>query len=205
MRILHKVLAIVAFLILAVQTTRNAYQRWVEPRTSVLDRYDRPLQADIANAKSLDELVARYEPVRKAADEKRKEIANSPNAAKAPVNLEEEPFKSETQLHMAIEDWERNARELRQLKLYWLLGLAFFVAGALIYRFSNGWLGTTLLIVAFAEFIYWTEPGSRPTNMLQADQLLTERLILSVISFVLLLVAIRVLRVFEPQSSAKTA
>lgn len=68
MRALEKTLAILAFVVLVSQTVRHAYLLWLEPRASVLDKYDQPLKNDIANAGSLDELVRRYDPVRKQVD-----------------------------------------------------------------------------------------------------------------------------------------
>ena len=51
MRALQKTLAIVAFLVLAPQTLRHAYMLWLEPRGSVLDKYDQPVKRhDNSNA-----------------------------------------------------------------------------------------------------------------------------------------------------------
>jgi hypothetical protein len=69
MKGLHRTLAIVASLFLVVQTVRHAYVLWLEPRASVLDRFDRPLKDEIAAAGTVNELVQRYEPVRVGADE----------------------------------------------------------------------------------------------------------------------------------------
>ena len=68
MKILGRTLAIIAFLTLTAQTVRHAYLLWLEPRDSALDKYDRPLKGEILKARSLDELLRRYEPVRKEAD-----------------------------------------------------------------------------------------------------------------------------------------
>jgi hypothetical protein len=62
MKPLKRTLAILACLLLVVQTARHAYVLWLEPRHSVLDQYDQPLKADITAAASLDELQRRYEP-----------------------------------------------------------------------------------------------------------------------------------------------
>ncbi len=69
MKPMLKTLAIVAFVSLLVQTVRHAYMLWFEPRGSVLDKYDQPVKSEIASAVSLDELLRRYDPVRKQVDE----------------------------------------------------------------------------------------------------------------------------------------
>jgi hypothetical protein len=48
MKALHRTLAILASLFLVVQTVRHAYVLWLEPRTSVLDRFDQPRKDEIA-------------------------------------------------------------------------------------------------------------------------------------------------------------
>ena len=69
MKPLLKTLAILAFVALVVQTVRHAYMLWFEARGSVLDKYDQPVKSEIGSAGSLDELLQRYDPVRKQVDE----------------------------------------------------------------------------------------------------------------------------------------
>src|SRR5256886_11398682 len=69
MKPMLKTLVIVAFVSLLVQTVRHAYMLWFEPRGSVLDKYDQPVKSEIASAVSLNELLRRYDPVRKQVDE----------------------------------------------------------------------------------------------------------------------------------------
>ncbi len=64
MRVLQRTLAILAFLALSAQIVRHAYILWFEPKGSVLDRYEQPLKGQITNAKSLQELISQYEPIR---------------------------------------------------------------------------------------------------------------------------------------------
>src|SRR6185503_20650594 len=73
MRALQRTLAILACLYLCVQTVSHTFHRWFEPRTSVLDKYDRPLAPEIDAAGSLDELVRRYEPLRRDVERLRAE------------------------------------------------------------------------------------------------------------------------------------
>ncbi len=198
MNALQKTLSIIAFLALSTQTVRHAYLLGFEPRTSVLDRFDQPLKGDISRAQSLEELVSRYEPVRKQTDEARQQLSK---AGKTPGYTEEsqtEPYKSEKALREAITEWEGRSKEIRELRVYWGVGFVFFVLGALAYRTLGRWSGLTLLIAAFAEFICWTSP-SFLGNGREFDRLLVNKLVLSVLSLILLVAVIWRGRIFYDQ------
>ena len=204
MNALQKTLAILAFVILAGQTIRHAYLLWLDPRTSVLDKFDRPLKDEITNAGSLDELVRRYEPVRKQADEARQQMAKEGKTPGFVENHELEPFKSETALREAITEWEHRANEIRELRFYWAIGLGFFVLGAFFYKKKSRWAGITLLIAAFIEFIYWTSPTFFGGNTREFDRMLVNKLVLSLVSFVLLIIAIRMNGIFSDKREPAT-
>jgi len=197
---LQKTLAIIAFLVLASQTVRHAYLRWIEPRASVLDKYDRPLKDEITSASSLDELLRRYDPVRKQADAARQELSK---AGKQPTYGDErglEPYKSEYALHEAITEWEKRSKEIHEVRFFWLAGLGFLAVGLVTYRKVNRWLGLVLLIVAFAEFIYWTSPTFLGVNTREFDRLLENKLTFSVISLALLLAVIWLNKIFTDKA-----
>jgi hypothetical protein len=182
------------------------YHRWLEPRTSVLDKYDRPLAPEIDAALSLEELVRRYEPLRQEVERVRAE--RKPRAVPGmppgiPSSLDEfdqEPFKSERQLHEAITTWESRAREIRAVRFHWATGLGFAVIGFIAYRALNRWFGLSLVIVGFFQMVYWTSPeftsvflgGTR-----EFDRLLTNKLVLSLASLVMLAIAVGVCEVFK--------
>jgi hypothetical protein len=63
MKTLQKILAIIAILILVTQIVRHVYLRWLQPRQSVLDKYEQPLKDDIKSAQSLGDLVRKYDEV----------------------------------------------------------------------------------------------------------------------------------------------
>jgi len=198
MKPLLKTLAIIAFVSLLVQTVRHAYMLWFEPRGSVLDKYDQPVKSEIASAVSLDQLLHRYDPVRKQADELAK-TSSSP----AYEQTQKEPFKTEQTLRQAIIEWEEKSKEVRAIRFYCLVAAVLFVLGLFAYKKLNPWLGITLLIASFAEFIYWTSPTFiGPTR--EFDRLLAKKLVLSVVSLVLLVGAIWFLQIFaeKEQSSA---
>jgi hypothetical protein len=197
MNALQKTLAIIALVALATQTVRHAYRLWLEPRGSVLDKYEQPLKSQIENAGSLEELLGRYDKVHKEAEAKRQELAKEDTKDRNyRVESQTEPFKSELALHEAITDWERKSGEIRELRVYWFVGLGFFVLGLFTYRKFSRWFGLTLLIVGFSEFIYWTSttlfgPGTR-----EYDRLLANKLLFSTLSLLLLLAVIWLNRIF---------
>ena len=198
MKPMLKTLAIVAFVSLLVQTVRHAYMLWFEPRGSLLDKYDQPVKSEIASAVSLDELLRRYDPVRKQVDE-----LSKTSSRPAYEQAQKEPYKTEQTLRQAIVEWEEKSKEIRAIRLYSLVAALLFVMGLLVYKKLNRWLGIPLLIAAFAEFIYWTSPTFiGPTR--EFDRLLANKLALSIVSLVFLVGAIWFLDIFaeKEESSA---
>ena len=197
MRALQRTLAIVASLYLGVQTVRHAYVLWFEPRSSVLDRFDQPLRNEINAAGSLEELVRRYEPVRKDADRVKAERRAADPKTRFEIEEDVEPFRSERALRDAINGWEEKSKEIHALRFYWTVGCAIAIVGMLSAVYLNRWLGLTLLIVGFAELVYWTSPTFLGPSTREFDRLLVNKLALSAVSVVLLVVAIRILGVFN--------
>lgn len=210
MRALEKTIVVLAFLALISQSIRHAYMLWFEPRGSVLDKYDKPRKGEIEAAESLDELVLRYEPVRKQVDQIREERTKAQNAQAEngpgeSLRFREdnrmEPFKSEQELREAINDWETKAKEIRELRFFWTLGLLLLIPGMVIYGRVNRWFGLTLIIGGLSEFIYWTSPtffgGTR-----EFDRLLRNKLLLSLVSLALLLLVIWFNRVFADREAS---
>ncbi|HMF89937.1 MAG TPA: hypothetical protein VKL40_04785 [Candidatus Angelobacter sp.] len=203
MNALQKTLAIIAFLALASQMVRHAYRLWLEPRGSALDKYEQPLKDDIARATSLEELLARYDKVRKEADEKRKELDKQDTKNRDYAREREtEPFKSELALSEAINDWEKKSREVHELRFYWSAGFVFLILGLVAYKKLSRWFGLTLSIVAFSEFIYWTSPAISGSGTREFDRLLANKLAFTVVSLVLLLAVIWLNRIFADKSEA---
>lgn len=195
MKTLQKVLAIIALLILITQTVRHIYVHWVESRQSVLDKYERPLKDDIKQAKSLDELVVKYDEVYKKVEiEKAKKSKPSLSYSE---RTENEPYKSESALEEAIKSWERKSKEISALKFYWFCGLFFLVLGVVFYKKFNRWLGLTFLIIAFSEMIYWTSPTFLGTETKEFDRLLTCKIFFSLVSLVLLFGVVWFNRIFD--------
>lgn len=198
MKPLEKTLAMIALVVLTAQIVRHAYILWFETRGSVLDKYDQPLKNEIAGAASLDELLRRYDQVRKEVDEANRQREK---AAEPPLpytrELDSEPFKSERALRDAITGWEEKAKEIRGLRFYSFIGLAFSIIGLFIYKKVNRWYGLTLIIVAFAEIIYWTSPTLLGPTTREFDRLLANKFVFSLIALLLLLVVIGVQDIFD--------
>lgn len=199
MKALQRTLGMLASLYLVVQTVRHVYVLWLEPRSSVLDKYDQPLKDEIAAAASVDELLRRYDPVRKEADRIKAEQRAADPKARFEDEQEAEPFKSEKALRDAISSWEERAKEVHALRFYWSVGLLLAGLGVASYKRFNRWLGVTLLTVGFAEVIYWTSPSFLGTATREFDRLLLNKLVLSVLSLVLLGLAIQFLEVFTEE------
>jgi len=200
MKPLQITLATIAFLALVSQTVRHAYMLWLEPRNSVLDKYDQPVKGQIADAASLDELLSRYDAAHKQAEAER--LAH-PDAEKENYGVTEdqkEPFKSEKMLREAITDWERRSKEIRELRFYCAVAFAFTVLGLLAYRRFNPWIGLLLLMAGFSEFIYWTSPSFLGSTR-EYDRLLANKLVLSALAFLLLIGAFRLLNIFPDEKS----
>ena len=173
-------------LILSTQTVRHVYVRGLEPTGSVLDKYDPPVSGDIKKAASLEELVRLYDDAHKNV-----EVANSQNEDPTTISArkqEKEPYKSETLLREAINDWERKSKEIFELRYFWCSGLVFLIVGFLCYAKASSWLGLTLIIAGFSEMLWATSPSFRfagPNT--EFDRLLTSKIIFSLLSLALLL------------------
>ena len=162
----------------------------------MLDRYDQPLKGEISGATSLDELLRRYDAVRKEVDLAKQEALKDGKEVSYRDETQLEPYKSERALRDAITDWESKAKEIRALRFYWFAGFTFFVLGLLAYRKLNQWCGLILVIAGFSEFIYWTSPTFFGPTTREFDRLLGNKLVFSLLSFVLLIAVIWLQRIF---------
>jgi hypothetical protein len=75
MKSLRIIVFVLAMIVLTTQAVRHIYVRYIEPRTSVLDKYDQTeTQKAIKAAESLDKLLAQYAPARAKVDDLDKEL-----------------------------------------------------------------------------------------------------------------------------------
>jgi hypothetical protein len=160
MRPLKILVFLLALVAASAQLARHVYVRWVEDRSSVLQRHERPVKTVIREATSLQALEKRY-----AAELKRARIEAVANAAKRraedPDYDPEAAARADSQvsaLRDAIQDWERKTNEIRELWYFWSFGLAALLIGAWSHRRGHSWLGMAFYVLAFAE-MRWTSPS----------------------------------------------
>ncbi len=169
--------------------------RWFRPTISVLDRFEETLKGDIKKAKSLDELVLKYEDVNKKVKDYEADKANP--IVEPQDKMQKEPYKSELTVKEAINDWESKSKEIHELRFYWSCGLLLVILGCLSYFKFNQWAGTSLLISGFAEIIYWTSPSFIRESSVEFERLLTNKFVFSLLSFILLLLVTSGLKILS--------
>jgi hypothetical protein len=160
MRLFQIVLVIVgmyALLHVTIQSFRHVYVLLLEPRTSVLDKYE-PAMREVADSPNLAALVARYDEA--LARVKRWEQGKTPAEIEA-RRWTDEPYHTAELLKQAIQTWEEHHRQIRELNFYWWGGLACFLTGLAAYQRWHALLGFAFFLIAFAEMIYWTSPTIR--------------------------------------------
>lgn len=201
MKPLRTTLFVLALVILSSQTFRHVYVLWLEPRHSVLDKYNTDTENQITKAKSLDELLAHYDDAHKKAEAERAKEPKTEDEKLAIMNLEKEPYKGEARLKAAINDWEEKTKELYELWHFWLAGFIALFIGFYFTLKSDRWVGISFVILAFAEMIWATCPSFRAMGSSQPEfeRLLIHKLILSIVSLCLLLGTWKMLHRPEPR------
>jgi hypothetical protein len=135
----------IGVIFLSAQVVHHTYYSWFEREKSVLDRYKETKET------SMEELEKRYEEAYKQvkAVEKDKE-----NSASGNIGLYgKEPYKSEMNLHAAIEQKERSANRKYMVGYAWLWGLCSLIIGFACYRLIHEFLGLPFMIAGFTEMI----------------------------------------------------
>jgi hypothetical protein len=186
MNALKKTLFIIAVVFASVQSVRHVYARWIDTSDSVLDRYESEVSGKIKNAGSLEELQSMYDDAHKKVEAYE---ANRTNPKVEGYERETiEPYKTERMLKHAIENWEAGSNEISKIRFYFIAGLVFLMAGYILYRKVNLWLGLTFVIVGFMEMLYWTSPNLLlGASIIEFNILLDNKLILSAITLALLI------------------
>jgi hypothetical protein len=202
MKYLLRTLAILALITMVVQTTRHAYMLWLQPQGSVLDRFDQPVRDQIAQAKSLEDLVRQYEAALKTegpvpADNRDSIVEGMPPGVVA--DMARHSKRPSLLIKAAIQDWEEKHKEIHQLRFYSLVGGMLVLLGAALYLRFNRWLGLTLVVTGFSEIVYWTSPTFFGAST-EWVALLTNKFWLTVGGLALLLAGIWLLDVFGESS-----
>ena len=186
MRPLQTTLFVLLLLVLATQSFRHVYVKWIEPTGSVLDEFRPSVEEDIAASKDLDELRALY--AKAHALVKPYEEGRSLREIQLARETNQDVYLEETRLRQAIERVEAQGRSLAQLWFYWGCGLLSILLGLLAYARLNAWVGMVGLITGFTEMAVWTSPLWRSGGPQgEFERLLTTKLILSFASMALLL------------------
>jgi hypothetical protein len=186
MEALKKTMFILALISVTGYTVRHIYLKWFDHRTSILEKFDSPTTEKIKKAGSLRELETMYARIHQQvlAYDATDSIKNMEHYKK----MDLEPYKQESELREAIMEWEAKSREIFQVRFYWFVGLLLTLVGGLLYKKSNRWLGLTILITGFGEMVYWTSPSFFSGGM-EYENLLNNKIVLSVITLVLLIFA----------------
>jgi hypothetical protein len=198
MKALKITLFLLAVLVLTTQFARHVYVRYLEPRGSVLDKYGQTeTKKAIKTAVSLDELVSRYDAARKRVDalNEQREKAES-NLSKDNRDLfrdrfgekHKEDYERQTDLKEAISEWEKRSEEIYELRMFWLFGLAFFLAGAILFVKGQGWLGMAFIVPGIVEMIWWTSPSfGFAGSPHEFDRLLMNKLLFTIVTLILVI------------------
>lgn len=185
MNALKKTLFIIAVVFVSTYSIRHAYYNWIQERESVLDKYSDSINEDIKNAKSLEQLVKLYDTAKRKVDEYEKNEAN-PKIEGYERDIKE-PYKSEQMFKDAIKDWEGKTKEIFEIRFYWIVGFVLLIIGYVLYKKVNSWLGLTVIILGFAEQVYWTSPTWIGSSSIEYDRLLINKFIFSITTLILLI------------------
>lgn len=194
---------LIAFLFIDVYTTRHIYLRWLAPTTSLLDEFRTETESAISSAEELRLLLEKYRPSREAV--RRIELQNVGKPSHEWRFEDQEPFKTEASLRSAIEEWEAKQREIFEMRFYWIVGLIAGVVGLAIHQKKSKWLGLAFILTCFAEMIWWCSPSWFSRATAETDRLLNNKLVLSVATFIVLIVGARVLGLIRDDDRKQTA
>jgi hypothetical protein len=200
MKALKITVFLLAVLVLTTQFARHIYVRYLEARGSVLDRYEQTeTRKAIKGAGSLDELVSRYDAAKKRVDEldkqRKKAEANKSKDDRDVLRDKfgeeyKEDYERESDLKAAIQEWEKRSEEIYELRVFWLFGFAFFLAGAFLLVKGREWPGMAFIVPGIVEMIWWTSPSFRfAGSPIEFERLLMNKLVFTVITLVLVFAA----------------
>lgn len=177
---------VLASIILCIQTAHFSYFKFFDPHESVLNDY---LDQQIKEAGSLDELISEYEKARAAVEAYEIERPNMEVLTRY-QQQSIEPYKTMIRLEAAIEAWEKKGREYQRVWYQWSAGLFLFVLGFIAFRLSKSWITLAIIIAGLGEMIWWSSPTRMIVGALsEHERLLNAKLLLTIVTFVLLLFA----------------
>lgn len=187
MKAFQTVVFVLLMMLTTTQTMRHVYLKWVAPDGSVLDQFRSEAEADIAGARTLEELIPAYAAAKAKVDAYQ---ADPDNPKLAPYQQQTtEPYESEIKLREAIERREAWQRKLVELWFFWIAGVVSVAVGIVVLRRVNEWLGMSGVLIGYAEMAYWTSPlVDRQYSGAEFETLLDIKLLLSAITMISLIV-----------------
>lgn len=186
MKKLQITLFMIGLLILSTQTFRHVYVKWFMPRTSVMDQFWNETEREVAKAATLDELIEQYKEAKNKVDEQKEmDKANGEGEyTEAMMHAEQNLSVIQSAIHQV----ENHRFMLHRLHFFWGSGVASLLIGLLCYLRVNRWLGMVGILAGFTEMIFWTSPTFAVFGaQREFNQLLTEKLIFSAITWVMLI------------------
>ncbi len=186
MKVFQTVVFVIAMIVTTTQTMRHVYLKWVAPDGSVLDPFRTETESDIADARSLDELIPLYAAAKATVDAYE---ADPGNPKLAPYQQRTvEPYESEIKLREAIERREAWQRKRVELWFFWIAGAVGVGIGIVVLRRINDWLGMSGILAGYAEMAYWTSPlVDRQYRGAEFEGLLDIKLLLSALTMISLI------------------
>ncbi len=189
MRALRLTLFVLLLMAFGGQLVRHSYVRWLEPRNSVLDKYDSKAAATAKDARSLEELDRAYS---QALAKEKVELEAEEKAPQSPEQRrrfrpDERPPTFE--LKMAIQEWEGRQRDLRELRYFFAAGVIALLLAFVCERFRMAWAAVALCGLAFAEMLWWTTISWHSGPWREYDRLLDNKLALTAVAVALLVAA----------------
>ena len=184
MRKFLTVMFVLLMVVASTQTFRHVYVKWIEPTGSVLDQFQSETESEIAQSRTLDELLPLYADAKSRVEEYEADSSNPP--IERYERAVTEPYKTEAELRQEIEQRENQQRQVFQLYFYWLAGLASIFGGVLVYRKVNVWIGIAAVVTGFLEMVFWTSPLNHYHPGQEFGLLLNSKLGLSVATLAVL-------------------
>lgn len=177
---------VIASIILCFMGVHYTYYLLFGPEASVLNDY---LEQQIKAAESLDELVEQYEESLQLVTAYESEQPDMEVLTRY-QQQSVEPFATKIRLETAINVWEKKTREYGRVWYSWTAGLILFVIGAAGFVLYHSWIPLSVHIAGLAQMIWSASPTQMIVGALaEHERLLGAKLLLSVVTFVLLIAA----------------
>ncbi len=183
LRLIERLFLLGALVVLTAQTSRILYVKFLQPRVSLLDDFDKPA---VEPAGSVRELRPLYEEARWRINEREAEASGKPEHLRQALReLYASDYAREAQLRQTILDREQTEARVQALRTLWMWGLGMLAVGLVLIGVGAAWFGFALLAAGFFQMAWWSSGGL--SFMREAEPLLDARLLYSSVTLALLL------------------